>query len=238
MAAIPGETPACWVVGQRYIQALVDARATPWLVPLLADNEPALRDIYQRLNGLLLAGGPDVEPRHYGEQRRPNCGRGDPARDEVELIFLRWAIADGRPVLAICRGAQLLNVALGGTLFQDIPSECPNARRHACFAPDEGLQRDSLVHAVHPEPRSRLASLLGPNDVLVNSLHHQGIKSLAPALRATAFSPDGLIEAVEPTNGAFLLGVQWHPEELTAHEPHRRLFEAFVSAAAGARRML
>jgi putative glutamine amidotransferase len=153
-------------------------------------------------------------------------------------MFLRWAIADRKSVLAICRGAQILNVALGGTLYQDIRTECPKAARHDCHAPAEGLQRDSLVHMVRAEPDSRLAGILGANDVPVNSLHHQGIKTLASALRATAFSPDSLIEGVEATDGHFLLGVQWHPEELTGHEPHRRLFERFVTETGRARTML
>ena len=231
MPAIPGETPDCWVVGQRYVQCLVAAGATPWLIPLLGDDA-ALRPIYDHLDGLLLAGGSDVDPASYGEERRPVCGRSDRRRDRVELTLLRRAVQDGKPVLAICRGMQILNVALGGTLFQDLASERPEGIRHNYFAPAEGYQRDSLVHAVRAERCSQLGEILGREHIEVNSLHHQGIKTLAPGLRPTAFAGDELIEAVEVADSDFMIGVQWHPEELTdAHAPQQRLFRAFVDAA-------
>src|SRR5262245_52408224 len=235
MHAIPGETPDCWVVGQRYVQAVVAAGGTPWLIPLLAE-EVALREIHERLDGLLLAGGSDVDPGSYGEERRPTCGRSDCSRDRVELTLIRWALQARTPIFAICRGMQILNAALGGTLFQDLTSERPEGIRHNHYAPAEGLQRDSLVHAVRVNRGSRLADILGSELVDVNSLHHQGIKALARGLRRTACASDGLIEAVEGIDDGFLIGVQWHPEELAdRHEPHKQLFRAFI-AAAGRRR--
>jgi putative glutamine amidotransferase len=236
MAAIPGATPDCWVVGQRYVEAVVAVGGTPWLIPLLADDEELLRRIHDRLDGLLLAGGPDVDPSHYGEDRKPSCGRSDPVRDCVEITLTRWALADHKPVLGLCRGLQALNVALGGTLHQDLATERPGTLRHDCSTAAEGFQRDALVHEVRVERGTRLAEILQTDRVPVNSLHHQGIEKLASSLKATAFAPDGLIEGVEGTDSGFLLGVQWHPEELAAtYASHRRLFEAFVSAASARR---
>jgi len=232
MPAIPGATPDCWVVGQRYVQALVAAGGIPWTIPLLAEDEKALRRIYAQLDGLMLTGGSDVDPTSYGEKRRPACGRSDLPRDRVEIALTRWAIADRKPTFGICRGAQVLVVALGGTLYQDLASERQGAIRHDCHAPEEGFNRDSLVHEILVERGTQLTEILAVDKVSVNSLHHQGIATLAPTLRATAFAPDGLIECVEGTGSAFFVGVQWHPEELApTGAPHRRLFEAFVAAA-------
>jgi putative glutamine amidotransferase len=231
MPAIPGETPDCWVVGQRYVQVLVAAGAIPWLIPLLS-TDAALRTIFDRLDGLLLTGGSDVDPGCYGEERRPACGRIDRDRDRVELTLLRWAFEECKPVFAICRGMQLLNVVRGGTLHQDLASERPDGARHNYGAPAEGYHRDSLVHAIRAERGSRLRDILGGEHIEVNSLHHQGVKALAPGLRPTAFAADGLIEGVEAADGSYVIGVQWHPEELAdSHAPHRRLFDDFVAAA-------
>jgi putative glutamine amidotransferase len=233
MNAIPHEVPDCWVVGQCYVKALVAAGAVPWLLPLLPGDTEMLRRMYDKLDGVFLTGGADVDPSQYGEKRRPLCGRSDQARDWVETNLIRWAVANHKPVFGVCRGTQAINVALGGTLHQDVADQRPSAIRHDCFAPAEGYQRDSLVHEVNLEKGSLLRRIMEVERVLVNSLHHQAIKVLAPGLTATAFAPDGLIEGVEGEGDQFLVGVQWHPEELAeAHEPHRRLFHAFVQACA------
>jgi putative glutamine amidotransferase len=219
-------------MGQRYVQALVAEGAVPWLLPLLAGDEQTLRRIYDGLDGVFLAGGADVDPSQYGEERRPLCGRSDPARDWVETTLVRWAAADRKPLLGVCRGIQAINAALGGTLHQDVADQRPGAIRHDCFASAEGYQRDSLVHEVRLERGSQIGRIMEVERLLVNSLHHQAIKELAPDLTATAFAPDGLIEGVEGNGFPFLIGVQWHPEELAdKHEPHRRLFRAFVQAS-------
>src|SRR5262245_27410954 len=119
MPAIPGATPDCWVVGQRYVEAIVAAGAVPWPIPLLADDV-ALRRLYDRLDGLLLPGGPDVDPTSYGEMREPACGRSDLVRDRVEITLTRWAAKEHKPLLGLCRGLQVIDVALGGTLHQDL----------------------------------------------------------------------------------------------------------------------
>src|SRR5207237_824725 len=127
LEAIPDQLPRCWVMSQRYVQVLTAAGAIPWVIPLLEGNEGTLRQIYERLDGLFLPGGVDVDPVAYGEPRSALCGRTDPARDWTELLFVRWALADRKPVLAVCRGAQLVNVAVGGSLYQDVGAQHPDA---------------------------------------------------------------------------------------------------------------
>jgi putative glutamine amidotransferase len=232
LAAIPGKLPNCWVMGQRYVRVLADSGAVPWLVPLLQGDEQTLRAVYRQLDGVFLTGGVDVDPATYGEERHTACDAPDPARDWVEINLIRWALADGKPVLGVCRGIQAINVACGGSLFQHLPEQMP-AMKHDYFPrPENQYTRDYLAHEVAVEAGSRLARMLGETTPLVNSMHHQGIKRLAPSLKASAFAPDGLIEGVEGGNGRFLVAVQWHPEELAErHDSQRRLFTDFLDAA-------
>ncbi len=218
------------VFGQNrtYVEAVATAGGAPVLIPLNL-GKGTLRAIYERLDGLLLAGGADLDPKHYGEAIHEKCGEIDEARDTVELILARWALAGGLPVLGICRGIQVLNVAAGGTLYQDIASQAPGSLKHD-YWPD--YPRNLLTHQVTVDDDSRLAAILGGIQVAVSSLHHQAIKKLAPNFTAVARSPDGVIEAIEGRDHPFALGVQWHPEELVKDAPPmRRLFEDFVSAA-------
>jgi len=218
-------------MSQRYVNVLTAAGAIPWVIPLLEGNEAALRSIYERLDGLFLPGGVDIDPAEYGEPRTSLCGRVDPARDWAELLLVRWALADKKPVLAVCRGAQLVNVAVGGSLYQDVGTQHPDAIKHDHF-PVAGRRRDELAHEVRLTPGSRLQQLLGVDSLAVNSMHHQGIARLAPGLVPVATSPDGLIEGVETSNGHFMIGVQWHPEDLVDVDPRmKRLFDAFIDAA-------
>jgi putative glutamine amidotransferase len=232
-AAISGELPRVWIMSHKYVQILSSLGALPWLVPLLPGEPDILRGIYDRLDGVFLAGGVDVDPSRYGEQKHANCGATDTDRDAVELTLVEWALADHKPVLAVCRGFQVLNVACGGTLFQDVSSEFPAAIKHDYFPTAAGApSRDYLAHYVTVAPDTRLGRYLGAERVAVNSMHHQGIKLLAPNLVPAAWAPDGLIEGVEGANGQYLLAVQWHPEELTSQPGQRRLFTEFLAAAA------
>ncbi len=232
MASVPGQVPLSWVMGQKYVRALTAEGAVPWVIPLIQGDEATLRCIYDRLDGLFLMGGVDVDPVHYGEERLPLCGQTDPARDWTELALARWCMADHKPLLGACRGVQVLNVAAGGTLYQDIATQVPQALKHDYFPTANAYMRDLLVHEVTTRPDSRLARIMGADSTPVNSMHHQGIKDLAPGLVPSAFASDGLIEGVEGSNGHFLIGVQWHPEELAATQaPQRRLFAAFIDAA-------
>lgn len=229
---IPEGLPASWVMNQRYYHAVADAGGVPWMVPLLARDPETLRHIYERLDGVMLAGGVDMDPATFGEAPHPALGNIDPDRDAVELALARWALADGKPLLGLCRGLQVMNVASGGSLHQDLASQVPAAIKHDYF-PTAGYERDYLAHEVTLAPGSRLAGVLGAARVPVNSMHHQGVHRIGAGLVPVARAPDGLIEALERPNGAFAIGVQWHPEVLEVREPNtRRLFTEFVAASA------
>jgi putative glutamine amidotransferase len=232
-----GQTPRAWSMVQRYIHVLAACGASPWLIPLLPGDEETLRSVYDRLDGVFMAGGVDIDPAAYGEaEHRGLCNTPDSERDWSEMTLLRWALAEGKPVLGICRGMQAINVAAGGTLYQDIKLQHAEAIKHDYFSVSGNYPRDLLVHQVHVGAGSRLASILGKETVAVNSMHHQGVRRLAPGLVPTAHAPDGLIEGVEGDDGRFLVGVQWHPEELTEKDAvHRRLFTAFLEAAGAGR---
>ena len=181
---------------------------------------------YELLDALVLPGGADVEPRRYGAVARTDSGLYTmPELDEVEFTLLQWAIADGMPVLAICRGIQVLNVACGGTLWQDLYVEGVTRIAH------DREPRDSLAHGLDVEPNSLLASAVGAAHLEVNSLHHQAIRDLGAGLRVVATSDDGLIEGVERQDRPFVVGIQCHHEELAPkHEWARRIFTALANA--------
>jgi putative glutamine amidotransferase len=227
---IPDGLPSSVVMNQRYYLAAASAGAVPVLIPLLDDLE-TLREIFDHLDGLLIPGGVDLDPRRYGELPHAKLGRLDPARDAVELQLATWAIEDRKPLLGLCRGLQVLNVACGGTLFQDLEAQMPAAIKHDYF-PNHGYERSYLAHEVRLSPGSRLREVMSLDQIAVNSMHHQGIKTLGLGLRASAVAPDGVVEAAELDDDSFVVGVQWHPEVFEATEPHtRQLFGAFIDAA-------
>ncbi|MFL5563035.1 MAG: gamma-glutamyl-gamma-aminobutyrate hydrolase family protein [Gemmatimonadaceae bacterium] len=210
-------------VNEAYTSALAAAGIIPLVVSPLASG---FVDIVDRVDGLVLTGGEDVAPARYGAERGPHTDPPHTARDGAEIALVAAARAACLPTLAICRGLQVANVALGGTLIQDIPSERPSALAHS--RSDARAQR---VHEVNVTDGSRLATALGATTLTVNSSHHQAIDRAAPGLTVTALAPDGIIEGAEWTrpDGWWLLGVQWHPEELMA-TPERwdwSLFAAF-----------
>ncbi len=222
---LDGTYPPSFLMTQVYVHRLTAAGAAPVIVPLLPDDE-ALRAIYERLDGLFLAGGVDVDPAYYGESPHPKLGDVNRDRDRVELTLLRWALEDDLPILAVCRGIQVLNVAAGGTLYQDIEAQVPHAIQHNYH---KIKPRHYRAHEVTVEPESRLAAVIGAGAVGVNSLHHQAVKDVAPGFCATAWAEDGVIEGIEGLNGHFAVGVQWHPEALAEQDrAMQALFDRFV----------
>ncbi len=211
---------------QAYVKAILQAGGVPVLIPSLIDNDGS-DALYPRLDGILFTGGGDISLDHFKGDPHPRIDDVDPARDTVELNLLQAAVADGKPFLGICRGCQLVNIGLGGTLYTHIPDQLPNALDHSY----PGNMRTILVHEVKIEEGTHIADVLGEPIVKVNSHHHQGLKDIAPSLRVAGQSPDGLVEAIELPNHPFGLAVQWHPEWLTDQQPTRNLFRRFVEAA-------
>lgn len=213
-------------IGADYTDGIYDAGGLAWVLPFTTQPE-MIADIADRLDGLLLTGGVDVDPRYFGEEPRIGLGEISPVRDEMESLLLRAVLDRNKPVLGICRGIQVMNAVLGGTLYQDLPREWSAKLQHAQQAP-----RQHMAHVVAVVPNTRLADIYGEQQVPVNTFHHQAVHHLAPGFVACAHSRDGLIEAMERPGADFVLGVQWHPENLwRIHSGHRRLFGAFIEAA-------
>lgn len=226
---IPESLPLSWVMNHRYFTALAFVGAAPVMVPLL-DGE-ALRAIYDSLDGVFLAGGVDLDPESYGHERHSLCGSTDRERDRVELRLAQWALEDGKPLLGVCRGMQVINVARGGSLYQDCAEQYPESIKHDYF-PTAGFERDYLAHEATVVDGSRLRGAFGEERIRVNSMHHQGVRDVGDGLVASAYAPDGLIEALEEPASSFVVGVQWHPEMLVEKDAGtRRLFTDFVEAA-------
>ncbi len=209
-----------------YLNAVIAAGGIPLLIPANLD-EARLRRVLERVDGLLFTGGGDVDPLHFSGVPHSAVYGIEADRDQTETILVRAAVDGGRPLLGICRGIQLINVALGGALYTHIADQLSGALKHDYF-PD--YPRNQIAHPVQIDSGSRLARILGGEQFGVNSLHHQGLSTVAPGLCVTAHSPDGLVEAVELPGHPFGLAVQWHPEWLQEHEPQRALFRAFVEA--------
>jgi putative glutamine amidotransferase len=220
------------VIGEMptYTRAVALGGGAPVMVPV-GIGESALRAVYEQLDGLLISGGGDLSPACYGMEQHPQVQGVDAERDAVELQLIHWALDDDKPLLGVCRGLQAINVALGGALFQDIPSEVPDAQRHDWFP---GFPLDHIAHRVTVDQGSALQAALGATDAVmeVNSLHHQAIRAVASGLHVVARAEDGIIEGIEAPDRGFALGVQWHPElMLERHPPMRCLFEALAQAA-------
>ncbi len=208
--------------------AIEKAGGLPVLIPAKVSEE-TLRAIYERLDGVLLPGGGDVDPMRYNADKHPTTGNIDADRDRTEMTLAQWAFADDMPTFGICRGIQVMNVALGGTLVQDIPSEVDTELKHDL---NYGEPRATVLHDVKLELDSRLGRIIGADRVPVNSLHHQAVGTPAPSVRLTAYSPDGVVEALEVPNRHFMLAVQWHPEDLVDDDERMlNLFKAFVDSA-------
>jgi putative glutamine amidotransferase len=216
-------------VGQHYVDAVLAAGGAPVALPLGLDVE-SLDAVYGIIDGLLLPGGDDVAPERYGHPRHPLLGLVDDARDDLELTVARRALGDDMPILGICRGIQVLAVAAGGTLYQDIPSEIPEMVGHDV----REYGRDHLSHEVEIDPNSLLAQSLRRTSSTVNSMHHQSVRDVPEGFIVTARAGDGVVEAIEAPGKHFVVGVQCHPEGMwqTTAPQFAHLFSAFVRAAA------
>jgi putative glutamine amidotransferase len=219
------------IVGHRqgYVNGVLDAGGVPVLLPPLTDLV-ALRALFERMDGILLAGGEDVAPEIYNEQQHPQLGSVSTERDAAELMLARWAVEEGKPLLGICRGIQVLNVALGGTLWQDLLAQCPGVQDHQ--SGEKAQCWDTFDHTLQLDTDSLLATLLHTTALGVNSLHHQAVNQVGQGLRVVGRAPDGVVEAVEGTGDGFVVAVQCHPEQLwQGPDPRwRNVFRAFVEA--------
>ena len=218
------EKDSCWML-PGYMRVLEHCGALPMMLPFTTDKGE-LSQAYGLCDGLLFTGGHDVDPHVYGEKPGPECGTPCRTRDVMEGFLLEKAISDDKPVLGICRGIQFINAYLGGTLYQDLPTEHPSAVEHHMAPP-----YDRPVHRVSVLENTRLAGIIGEGVHEVNSYHHQAIRTLAGSVNAMAVSEDGLVEAVEVAGSRFIMAVQWHPEfSYQTSGDSVRLVQAFADA--------
>lgn len=197
-------------VSMNYSESVARLGGTPLLIPVTADSA-TLAHLVDLVDGVILSGGGDVDPAYYGEDPIPELGEVDSLRDVCEMLLVRLALRKGLPILGICRGEQLLNVALGGSLWQDIPSQTGDTTIHHNQAQPSSV----ATHLVHIEPGSELHRAVGRAQLMTNSHHHQAVRRIAPGLRITAWTADSIPEAIESTEGLPIWGVQFHPEALT-----------------------
>ncbi len=220
-----------YTLGRNYVRSLVECGAIPVLLPTSVDLA-SLRTMYEQADGVLLTGGGDVEPSVFEEVTHPSTSDIDPERDDAEIALAQWALADDKPTFAICRGVQVMNVALGGTLVQDIPTQwqATNTLEHRGYS--IGAARDQVLHEVCIDQNTRISQILGAGNVSVNSFHHQALKRLGEGLLVTSRAIDGIIESVEAHDKRWYIGVQWHPEDMTAGRADMMtLFQSFVDAS-------
>jgi len=212
-------------LGLKYLRAIEAAGGIPVVMPPL-DLE-AVQPLLDRLNGVCLSGGPDLDPGAYATSRHPKLGPTEPDLDRFELAVARAADARGLPILAICRGMQAINVARGGTLHQHLPD-----RAEATVVHRQKLPGDRVTHAVDVERGTQLHRIIGRPRARVNSFHHQAVRKLGRGLHAVAWAEDDVVEGIEAADSRFLVGVQWHAECLVERRPQQAaLFDAFVEAA-------
>lgn len=214
-----------------YLKALSDAGAIPVVLPLVSSDED-LEQLVRTFDGFLFTGGPDPHPFLFGEETHRSCGNISVRRDSMETALLKKVMKTGKPVFGICRGIQIINVVLGGNLYQDIRAEYQDGQTGDAFpvAHSQPCDFHTPAHTVTLSPDSRLAQICGCRTLKVNSMHHQAVRDLAPGLAACAIASDGLIEAVEMPGYPWLTAVQWHPEYLLEDPAARRIFENFAAS--------
>ena len=211
----------------KYVQAIREADGIPVILPPTIDQYD-IASIHQKFNGIILTGGGDISIEKYHGSPHAKISDVENDRDNLEIALVKLAFENRKPLFGICRGHQVINVALGGDLYTHIPTQFNQPLKHDHFP---NVARDYAAHSIKIEKSSRLVDILYGNELMVNSLHHQAINSLASPLDASAFAPDGMIEAVEIPDYPFFFGVQWHPEWLTNMPAMQNLFSAFVNAA-------
>lgn len=216
-----------YYINRGYVEGVRKAGGIPIYLPYTDDPEE-LAALLERVDGLILTGGKDMDPRHFNEERHPTCERILPDRSAFEVELTRMAVQHAVPTLGICLGLQTLNVAMGGSLFQDIPSMKPSEVRHR----QTEAERHGVAHSVDVVPGSKLSELFnGATKLHVNSIHHQAAKEIGKGLVVTAMAPDGIVEGLEHSGVPFCVSVQWHPEDLKAGESNQVLFDGLVRAA-------
>jgi len=211
-------------IDECYVNAVLKAGGVPVIIPV-NENSEAIKEQIKLVDGLILTGGEDINPQMYNQEPRNSLGEIAPRRDAFDKMLLNEATSQKKPVLGICRGNQFINVSFNGTLYQDIPSEAKdNFVKHR---QDSEWQEGS--HKIDIVKGSWIATVLGKDEVLVNSYHHQAVKDLAPGFKITAYSKDGIVEGIEKENGSFCVGVQWHPEMMAGKSPLMlKIFQAFI----------
>lgn len=213
-------------VHQDYHKAIQACGGLPMILPLT--DETSYRAMIDRCDALIISGGEDVDPLYFDAEPHPGLGKVFPLRDRLEIDAIRYARTLDKPLLAICRGVQVLNVAFGGTLIQDIPAQCPGSLQHS-----QKRARSLDSHWVEIHPQSRLFRIFGSEKVRVNSLHHQSVEQVADGFITTAVASDGIIEGIEDPKARFFMGVQWHPESMHSHDPLMlALFDSLVKEGA------
>jgi putative glutamine amidotransferase len=227
-SACPPNLPL-FAISRTYVRAVQMGGGAPVVIPPYLE-EAELRAIFEHIDGMVLSGGGDIMPAFFGEEDSGLLWFVDERQDQAELALARWALAESLPLLAICRGIQVLNVATGGTLIQDISTQARDALTHSTVA---GRPMNVIGHTVDVAAGTQLAALVGAGELDVNSAHHQAVKAVGEGLIVTARAPDGIIESLEAPDHPFCLGVQWHPEAMAEGHPEmRRLFEGLTEAAA------
>ncbi|MGA8941901.1 MAG: gamma-glutamyl-gamma-aminobutyrate hydrolase family protein [Thermoactinomyces sp.] len=212
-------------LGRVYTDAVLQAGGIPLLLPYIADDQ-IIRHLSLKLDGLILTGGGDIDPTLFDEEPHPNLGEIIPDRDDMEIALIEQFMAQNKPVFGICRGCQILNIALGGDMYQDILSQKQTMLQHSQRAP-----RNHASHTITIMENTLLHSIYGKGLTKVNSFHHQAVRNIKPPFQISAVAKDGIIEAFESSEHEFVLGVQWHPEEMVQKDTDAiKLFQAFVYA--------